>query len=87
MVMNTHYEHINFDITDTGTDDIVLGIPWLRMHNPTIDWTTGELQFERCVCKKHIPLRFQKPSEDEEHDEDIIRESTPDLRLKTRGLR
>lgn len=35
-----------FDITDTGQWDIILGIPWLREFNPQIDWTTGQVQWK-----------------------------------------
>jgi hypothetical protein len=28
---------------------VVLGIPWLKNHNPAIDWKTGSLQFN-CKC-------------------------------------
>jgi len=86
MILREHKEKINFDITDTGADDIVLGIPWLRLHNPDINWTTGKLQFTRCKCKTVQPSRFRVPAEDEEHDADIIRECIPDLRLKNRDL-
>lgn len=27
------------------TCPIVLGMPWLREHNPRIDWTTGTVEF------------------------------------------
>jgi hypothetical protein len=30
-------DNINFDVTPLGEYDIVLGIPWLRYHNPTIE--------------------------------------------------
>jgi hypothetical protein len=86
MKLDEHYEYINFDITDTGSDDIVLGIPWLRMHNPTINWTTGKLQFTRCNCQSALPSRVRVPAEDEEHDREVMRACIPDLRLKTRDL-
>lgn len=86
MRLDAHSELINFDITDTGTDEIVLGIPWLRIHNPTINWTTGKLQFTRCNCGTTGPSRLRIPAEDEEHDQDIMRECIPDLRLKKRDL-
>lgn len=28
---------INFDVTKLGDYDIVLGIPWLRQHNPEVN--------------------------------------------------
>jgi hypothetical protein len=45
MIIQDHVENINFNVTPLGEYDIVLGIPWLQYYNPTIDWTTGNLQF------------------------------------------
>lgn len=47
-----HPELIKFNILETGDYDIVLGIPWLRKHNPSINWQTGRITFGRCQCKQ-----------------------------------
>jgi hypothetical protein len=47
-----HPELIKFNVLETGDYDIVLGIPWLRKHNPSIDWQSGRITFNRCKCKK-----------------------------------
>uniref|UniRef100_A0A0W0FSN7 RNA-directed DNA polymerase n=1 Tax=Moniliophthora roreri TaxID=221103 RepID=A0A0W0FSN7_MONRR len=36
----------NFMILGIGEEDMILGLPWLRHHNPVIDWETGEIQFQ-----------------------------------------
>jgi hypothetical protein len=51
MVVLGHVERLNFDIIPTGRYDVVLGIPWLKNHNPAIDWKTGSLQFN-CKCPR-----------------------------------
>jgi hypothetical protein len=51
MVVLGHFERLNFNIVPTGRYDMVLGIPWLRNHNPAIDWKTGSLQFN-CKCPR-----------------------------------
>jgi hypothetical protein len=38
MVVLGHLKYLNFDIVLTGQYDVVLGIPWLRNHNPAINW-------------------------------------------------
>jgi hypothetical protein len=43
MVVLGHIKRLNFDIIPTGQYDVVLGIPWLKNHNPAIDWKTGSL--------------------------------------------
>jgi hypothetical protein len=45
MVMIGHLECLNFDVMPIGWYDMVLGIPWLRNHNPAINWNTNQIQF------------------------------------------
>ncbi|KAF7137056.1 hypothetical protein CNMCM5793_006907 [Aspergillus hiratsukae] len=52
MIVMGHIERINFDIVPLGRYDVVLGIPWLRNHNPRINWKTGSLQFTNCNCPR-----------------------------------
>jgi hypothetical protein len=52
MVIGDHFEVINFDITSLGEYDVVLGVPWLRKHNPVIDWQAGHILFDRCDCRQ-----------------------------------
>jgi hypothetical protein len=33
-----HQEKIAFDVFGLATHDIILGLPWLRKHNPRVDW-------------------------------------------------
>jgi hypothetical protein len=53
MHINEHVEELYLDVTSLGRHDLVLGIPWLKTHNPSIDWPTGVLDFdsEHCVKK------------------------------------
>jgi predicted aspartyl protease len=37
MVVLGHFERLNFNVIPTGRYNVVLGIPWLRNHNPAID--------------------------------------------------
>ncbi|ESK81521.1 hypothetical protein Moror_15671 [Moniliophthora roreri MCA 2997] len=32
-------------ISGIGDEEMILGLPWLRYHNPMINWETGEIQF------------------------------------------
>lgn len=36
MTIRVYEEMINFKIVELRNDDIVLGIPWLKKHNPAI---------------------------------------------------
>ena len=34
-----------FYVTGLGKQKIILGLPWLRKHNPEINWQTGKLEW------------------------------------------
>lgn len=64
MVVNGHHERIQFDIVPIGRHMIILGKPWLRQHNPRINWKDDTVQFRDCNCKRaavssypHVPRR------------------------------
>ncbi|RFU29059.1 hypothetical protein B7463_g7277, partial [Scytalidium lignicola] len=64
----SHQEKISFDVTRLGTYQVILGIEWMRKHNPIIDWRTGMITFpEETVSlgavhvdetMKHIPGEY-----------------------------
>jgi predicted aspartyl protease len=37
-------EPTDFLVTDLSPEDIILGLPWLKKVNPTIDWDSGEME-------------------------------------------
>ena len=43
-----HVERIRIDICDLGKTEIILGMPWLVVYNPEINWETGEVKMTRC---------------------------------------
>src|ERR1700742_3451966 len=43
MQVEDHSEILRFLIMDLGKDDLILGLPWLRKHNPSVDWEQGEI--------------------------------------------
>jgi hypothetical protein len=49
MVVLGYIKQLNFNIILMGWYNMVLGIPWLKNHNPAIDWKIGSLQFN-CKC-------------------------------------
>src|SRR6201995_5987368 len=38
-----HSEILRFFITDLGGTEVILGLPWLRKHNPSVNWEEGEV--------------------------------------------
>uniref|UniRef100_A0A8C5PN48 Reverse transcriptase n=1 Tax=Leptobrachium leishanense TaxID=445787 RepID=A0A8C5PN48_9ANUR len=54
ITMNTgvrHREEIIFDIVKTPIFLVILGIEWLRLHNPSIDWIKATLTYSSAHCK------------------------------------
>jgi hypothetical protein len=55
MMINHHEEDIRLHCITIGNTPIILGPPWLKLHNPTIDWHPHRLSFhsdkyvERCL--------------------------------------
>lgn len=47
--LDGHIETRVFLVT-TLSHDIILGIPWLKDHNPSIDWAVGTLHFKSDFC-------------------------------------
>jgi len=61
-----HRERIPLDIVEMAQHDVVLGISWLRYHQPQIDWTNGKLKFEECSCVTTFgPAQRQRSLADE----------------------
>lgn len=53
MQIGEHTEYVSFDVTNLGKYDLVLGYPWLKRHNPGINWVGGKITQWNCDC----PLR------------------------------
>ena len=48
--INGHYEQLSAYVTKLGHYPLVLGIPWLRHHNPLIDWAKDTIDFVSPRC-------------------------------------
>jgi Retroviral aspartyl protease len=46
-----HQERIDFAVTKLGSHKMFLGYDWIYMHNPSIDWHSGTINFDRCPPK------------------------------------
>jgi hypothetical protein len=81
-----HRERCTFHITNLGSTDVIIGLPWLKLHNPDIDWRTGKVIMNDCprscgykikVAKKARarkrtppPLLVEEEEQEEERDHD-----------------
>ncbi|KAF9796682.1 hypothetical protein IEO21_10968 [Rhodonia placenta] len=48
MQIGDHVKKTVFMVTDIGPEDVIVGLDWLREHNPEIDWESGSLKLSRC---------------------------------------
>jgi len=48
MGITQHTEVIQLDVVPLGQQQIILGMPWLKAHNPKIDWAQGIVTFDQC---------------------------------------
>jgi len=59
MKLDNLWKEEQFYKAENGTDQVVLGIPWLANFQPTIDWTTGTIT-EVLEVPLHMPTRQVK---------------------------
>ena len=48
MTVGDHQEQVVFMVTDIREKDVIIGLDWLREHNPEVDWERGSLRLSRC---------------------------------------
>ncbi|QRV83565.1 Transposon Tf2-1 polyprotein [Ceratobasidium sp. AG-Ba] len=48
-----HEEEVDAYVVNIGNHNIVLGMSWLKRHNPAIDWDKKSLVFSSRYCSKH----------------------------------
>jgi hypothetical protein len=71
--IQNHQEQLNLDAFGMATHDVILGLPWLRKHNPRINWKNRQLSFEGCRCgtTARQPTRSTPESVDEKEINNI----------------
>lgn len=66
MRIGEHNEQAVFTVTDIGPEDVIIGIDWLRKHNPSIDWYEGLVVMDGCPDECHIkPVREKSNTKNE----------------------
>ena len=52
IAIQQHNEVASFDIFEIATHDFILGMPWLKKHNPVVDWKNKQLRFRDSLTIK-----------------------------------
>jgi Retroviral aspartyl protease len=59
LTIGHHQEALSLDAIGIANYPVILGMPWLRQHNPEIDWRRNKLQFLSGFCSRTC---IQNPS-------------------------
>ena len=54
MKIGGHSERITFRVTDTGSSNVILGLEWLKTHDPHVNWSKGRLFFINCPSQCNL---------------------------------
>ena len=79
-----HKEKAVFKVCDLGKTNLIIGIKWLKKHNPTINWKTGEGKMSRCpkecnmCCRKLKKKKREKQEEASPQKYTVTMEEVPD---------
>jgi len=58
LAINQHIEELTFQVTKLAGWNLIVGKPWLRCHNPTINWVTNTIAFSSGYCHAYcLPAR------------------------------
>lgn len=71
MVIGDHQEKVVFVVTNLGEEDVVIGLDWLREHNPEVDWIRGSLRLSRCPDTCPATKTIPKPAEPKARDTEV----------------
>jgi len=67
MDISSHRELATFQVVNLQNHEVILGMPWLREHNPTINCKDKRITFkrERCTtwCLRSSPVAYAIPEE------------------------
>ena len=75
MFFKRYIERARIDICNLGKTEVILGMPWLAMHNPEIDWKKKEVKITR-----YLPIYGKKKQKIERKEVNKI-EKEKDLKI------
>jgi len=81
MFFKRYVKRVRIDVCNLGKTEVILGMPWLAVHNPKIDWEKGEVRMTYCppICEKKKQEEEKKEVKKAEKDEDeeMLRKLVP----------
>ena len=61
LVSGNHHKSISLLVISSPLSPVVLGYPWLKIHNPQIDWATRQVISWCTHCLSHCLRSAQSP--------------------------
>ena len=52
--LSAHLDKVDFMVLPLAGYDFILGMPWLKKHNPKIDWRSGEIQIGTTILSSKV---------------------------------
>ena len=71
MAIGDHQEKVVFVVTEIGEEDVIIGLDWLREHNPEVDWERGSLRLSQCPDACPANRKAPKPVRVETRDTEV----------------
>lgn len=53
ILSSNHHEFIELHVISSPMNSVILGIPWLKLHNPHVDWATATIRNWSLYCHAH----------------------------------
>jgi len=78
-----HIEWVKMDIYNLGRIEVILGIPWLAVHNLNIDWEKEKIKMTRYLplCERNQRKRKNKEKKqvrrEEKSDKETLKKLVP----------
>jgi hypothetical protein len=51
-----YQEILNLDMTETSTYNVTFRLPWLKKHDPRINYKKGVIKFKNCECQSKLEI-------------------------------
>lgn len=64
VISGNHREKVSFNLLHSPHSAVILGLPWLRLHNPHFDWLTCKVLSWSTYCHSHCLLSAVSAPED-----------------------
>ena len=81
MFFKGYVKRVRIDVCNLGKTEIILGMLWLAVHNPEIDWEKGEIRMTHCppICgkKKQEEEKKEVKKVEKDKDEEVLRKLVP----------